>query len=91
MVASQKNSQSLFVKWFYFPYPRIIFPKLAFVFHVQNDFYIIRDHIDTFCLTLLQKDFYIVYEDIDAFCFSLIKKNQDTFQESFFLKFFLCF
>ena len=77
-------SQSLFVKWFYFPsfYNNFSYTQLTFVFHLQEDFYM--NNIFVFCFSLLQRDFYIIHNHIDVFCFFLLQKDLDSFHGSFF-------
>ena len=36
--------------------------QLVFVFHFLGDFYIVHDHIDAFCFSLLQEDLVTFYE-----------------------------
>ena len=57
-------SQCLFVKDFYFSiFSNIFFcTQLAFVFHLLIGFYIVLNHIVTFCFSLLQKDFDTFHE-----------------------------
>ena len=73
-------SQPLLVEQFYFLlFCNIFFyNQLAFVFYLLRDFYIVCDHIVSFCFSLLRK------EDLGIF-HKLFLKDLDTFLEPLFI------
>ena len=64
------------------------YTQLAFVFYLQESFYIVHNDFKNFCFSLLQKDFYIVHEHIDAFCFFFLTKILILFTSLFWKSFF---
>ena len=76
-------SQSLFVKQFYeavriLEYSFSILNQLFLVFHFEEDFYIVCDHIFYFRFCLFKKDFYVFHKHMEDFYFSLLQKDLDT-------------
>ena len=69
---------------------RRFYTQLTFVFHLQEDFYIVHNQIDAFCFFLFQKCFYIVRDHTFVLCFYLLQKDFDTFNKPYF-ETFLCF
>ena len=73
--AKKQISESLFVKWFSFSifYNVFFYTKVAFYFHLEEDFYSVRKNILAFCFSILQKGldtFHKLFESF--FVFSII-------------------
>ena len=74
----------------YFLNFRIIFLySINLCFSFLKDFYIVHNHIEVSCFSLLQKDFYIVHGYIFAFCFFLLPERLQNISKAFF-EIFLC-
>ena len=87
-------SQSLFVKQFYeavriLEYSFSILNQPFLVFRLEEDFYIVCDHIFYFRFCLFKKDFYVFHKHMEDFYFSLLQKDLDTpFMSLFLMPFF---
>ena len=62
---------------------------MAFVFHLQKDFYVVQNNADVFCC-FFQIHSISFASILTVFVFVFLQKDFDTFHESFF-EAFLCF